>query len=139
MRHRRKISGFTLIELMVVILILAILAALVVPRILGRVDDAKEAKARTDLATLGTALKAFRLDCDRYPTQDEGLDALRTAPSDLQGKWRAPYIDKPISNDPWGQPYVYKYPGTEGSDTYDLFSYGKSMQPNGGTTISEGQ
>ena len=137
--RKRSLYGFTLIELMVVILILAILAALVVPRVIGRPEDAQIAKAKTDISTLSAALKQFRLDCDRYPTQDEGLDALRQAPSDVQAKWHGPYIDKTIPNDPWGQPYVYKYPGSEGQDSYDLLSYGQSQQPGGNTTITEGQ
>jgi general secretion pathway protein G len=137
--RRRSLRGFTLIELMVVILILAILAALVVPRVLGRVEDAKAAKAKTDLSTLGAALKQFRLDCDRYPSQDEGLDALRTPPSDVSSKWHGPYIDKPIGADPWNQPYQYKFPGsTEGPDSYDLYSFGSSQQQGGNTQINEG-
>lgn len=126
--NRSLKRGFTLIELMVVILILAILAALVVPRVLGKVDEAKVSKAQADLATLSSALQDFRLHCDRYPTTEEGLAALRTAPSDLQGKWTGPYIDKDISNDPWQHAYQYKYPSSSGAkDTFDL----SATEPDG--------
>lgn len=122
--------GFTLIELLVVILILAILAALIVPRVVNRTGDAKRAKAATDIATLTAALSQFRLDCDRHPSTEEGLDALRNQPADVQN-WRGPYIQKALPPDPWGQPYVYEYPGVGGDDTFTLISYGADMAPGG--------
>jgi len=118
-RHR----GFTLIELMVVILILAILAALIVPRVVGRQDDAKFGKARNDLAVMSGLLEQFRVDCDRYPTSEEGLQALRSAPQDANN-WKGPYTTKPIPTDPWGNPYIYEFPGPNGDDSYLLMSYG---------------
>lgn len=127
---RRNRRGFTLIELLVVILILAILAALVVPRVIGRTDDAKRAKAASDIAAMSQLLQQFRLDTSRYPTTEEGLDALRTAPADVDG-WRGPYADKAIPNDPWGFPYVYEYPGPDGDDSFVLESYGSDGQPGG--------
>ena len=126
----RKWRGFTLIELLVVILILAILAALVVPRFIGRADDAKRAKAIADIATLSGELEKFRLDCDRYPTTEEGLNALRVQPADIKG-WRGPYITYSVPPDPWGFEYFYEYPGANGDDSFALMSYGQDGQPGG--------
>lgn len=122
--------AFTLIELLVVILIIAILAALIVPRIVNRAGDAKRAKALSDVAALTTALNAFRLDCDRFPTTEEGLDGLRNQPGDVRG-WRGPYLEKPITTDPWENAYVYEYPGQRGEDSYTLLSYGSDGAPGG--------
>ncbi len=122
-------SAFTLIELLVVILILAILAALIVPRVVGRTDDAKRAKAASDISSLGKALSQFRLDCDRYPTTEEGLEALRTQPGEVRG-WRGPYIEKAVPPDPWGGEYVYEFPGST-DDSYFLVSYGADGAPGG--------
>lgn len=119
----RRLRGFTLIELLVVILILAILAALIVPRVVGRTDDAKRAKAATDISTLSGLLQQFRLDTGRYPTTEEGLTALRQAPADIQN-WRGPYSTKAIPADPWGYEYVYEYPGPTGDDSFLLMSFG---------------
>ena len=127
---RKKRSGFTLIELMIVILIIAVLAAMIVPRLMTRVDDAKAAKAMSDLATYNTLLDVFRNDCDRYPTTEEGLDALRNQPGDAAG-WRGPYLTKPISLDPWNNPYVYEWPGPYGDDSFSLYSYGADGAPEG--------
>lgn len=122
--------GFTLIELLVVILILAILAALIVPRVVNRTSDAKRARALSDIANLSTALNGFRLDCDRYPSTEEGLQSLRTQPGEVTG-WRGPYLEKAIPLDPWGNEYVYEYPGTTGDDTFTLVSYGADGAPGG--------
>lgn len=122
--------GFTLIELLVVILILAILAAMIVPRVIGRTDDAKRAKAATDLAALASALSQFHLDVGRYPTTEEGLEALRSAPADATG-YRGPYTMKAIPTDPWGFDYVYEFPGANGEDTYLLESLGADGQEGG--------
>jgi general secretion pathway protein G len=109
----RRIRAFTLIELLVVILILAILASLIVPRVIGRTGDAKIAKAESDIAALMGALQTYRLDTDRYPTTEEGLQALRVPPADVRN-WKGPYLQKAIPNDPWGNPYEYTYPGLTG-------------------------
>lgn len=133
MLNRRQGSGrraFTLIELLVVILILAILAAMIVPRIVNRTSDAKQAKALADLANLSKMIETFRLDCDRYPSTEEGLNALRTAPADVTG-WRGPYTQRPIPPDPWGNDYVYEYPGPDGDESYVLLSYGSDGAPGG--------
>jgi general secretion pathway protein G len=123
----KRIRAFTLIELLVVILILAVLAALVVPRLLGRTDDAKRAKAAADIKSLETQLNAFRLDCDRYPTTEEGLDALMVEPSDVRN-WKGPYIERGIPLDPWQNPYVYE---NLGNDQFTLISYGADGAPGG--------
>ncbi|HEY0866226.1 MAG TPA: type II secretion system major pseudopilin GspG [Fimbriimonas sp.] len=129
LRGRRPIRAFTLIELMVVILILAILAALIVPRVVGRQDQAKVAKAQSDVAVLMDNLQAFRLDTDRYPTTEEGLQALRQPPADVRN-WQGPYLQKAIPNDPWGNPYEYQYPGVTG-DMPTVLSYGADGVPGG--------
>ncbi|MBS1706515.1 MAG: type II secretion system major pseudopilin GspG [Armatimonadetes bacterium] len=129
MRDRRK-KGFTLIELLVVILILAILAALIVPRVINRTSDAKKAKALSDITSLTTALNTFRLDCDRFPTTEEGLNALRNQPADVQN-WRGPYLEKALPADPWGNAYQYSYPGPRGDDTFTLQSLGADGAPGG--------
>lgn len=129
-RRQRRKSAFTLIELVVVMLILAILAAMIVPRIIGRAEDAKVARAVSDLSTVRSMLDNFRIDVGRYPTSEEGLESLRSAPADAGG-WRGPYSQKPIGVDPWGNPYIYEWPGNDGDDSYILLSYGADGSPGG--------
>jgi len=126
----KKNRAFTLIELMVVILILAILAALVVPNVLGRQGQAKIAKAKSDLAVLAGAIDQFQLDTGRYPTTSEGLSSLREQPNGLSG-WRGPYLKQELVNDPWGNPYQYTVPGQNGRDGYSVESYGADGAPGG--------
>lgn len=121
--------GFTLIELLVVILILAILAALVVPRVVGRTSDAKRAKAASDIAVLSGLLQQYRIDNDKFPDTDQGLQALRVAPNDATN-WRGPYSSKDIPVDPWQNEYVYETPGPNGSD-FLITSYGADGAPGG--------
>ena len=123
--------GFTLIEIMVVVVIMGILAALVVPKLMGRTDDARIVAARQDIATVMQALKLYRLDNQRYPTTEQGLQALMTKPGagPASDGWKAGgYIDK-LPKDPWGNPYQYLSPGIKGE--VDVFSYGADGQPGG--------
>jgi general secretion pathway protein G len=118
----KKRQGFTFMELMVVILILAILSAMILPKVIGRESDAKVAKAQSDISVLHGALQSFRLDCGRYPTTQEGLQALMSQPSNVKG-WKKELDADRLSDDPWGHPYVYSSPGSNGRD-FDLMSYG---------------
>ncbi|MFZ1904486.1 MAG: type II secretion system major pseudopilin GspG [Steroidobacteraceae bacterium] len=123
--------GFTLIEIMVVVIIIGLLAAVIVPEVVSKVDEARVAKAKEDIQGLETALTMFRLDNSKYPTTDQGLQALSQQPADPTIKnWRAGGYIQHISKDPWGNPYQYAYPGTHGRE-YDLFSLGADGQPGG--------
>jgi general secretion pathway protein G len=126
---RRAQRGFTLIELMVVLAIIGVLAALVVPNVLGRADDARVTAARTDVNNLMQALKLYRLDNQQYPTAEQGLAALVIKPSanPVPANWK-PYIDK-LPNDPWGRPYQYLNPGLKGE--VDVLSLGADGQAGG--------
>jgi general secretion pathway protein G len=121
------VRGFTLIELLVVIIILAILAAVVIPRVIGRTEDAKIAKATADISTIDSTLDNYKLDTGSYPSSDQGLQALMNNVENSP-KWNGPYLKNGIPNDPWGHPYIYRYPGEHGTD-YDLFSAGPDGQP----------
>ena len=126
-------QGFTLIELMVVIVILGILAGLIIPRIMGRPEEARRMKARVQIESIGTALKLYKLDNGSYPTTEQGLQALVEPPSvgELARYWRkGGYLEKgKVPKDPWGNEYVYLSPGV--NDDFDLISYGKDGQPGG--------
>ncbi|HPS19605.1 MAG TPA: type II secretion system major pseudopilin GspG [Candidatus Omnitrophota bacterium] len=129
--HRRASEkGFTLIEILLVVVIISALAAMVVPRLTGRSEQAKEAIAKADIqANISTALKLYELDNGRYPTTEQGLKALTEKPTQepVPQNWRGPYVEAKSIMDPWGRPYVYKYPGTHNND-YDLISLGKNGQ-----------
>jgi general secretion pathway protein G len=120
-RKKRREEGFTLVEILIVVIIIGLLAALVGPKLFGKVSGAKLKAAKAQIELFGTALDTFRLDLGRYPTAEEGLKALREKPSGTEG-WQGPYLPKEIPVDPWGRPYVYKSPGDHGD--YDLLSYG---------------
>jgi general secretion pathway protein G len=122
-REMRAQSGFTLIELLVVLAILGMLAAIAVPQVLKYLGRAKDDVVKVQEQALGTSLDLFLLDIGRYPTDQEGLQALVQAPAGL-GQWHGPYVTKQNSLiDPWGRPYVYRQPGQQGAD-YDLYSLG---------------
>lgn len=126
--------GFTLIEILVVIVVIAILASLVAPSVFQHVGAAKDATTRSQIEMLGAALDAYRLDNGRYPTTSEGLQALRAAPTggthDHNG-WRGPYLRKDIPLDPWKHPYSYQSPGTQSGGGYDLLSFGADGKAGG--------
>lgn len=119
-RTRRR--GFTLLELLLVLVILLVLAGLVVPKFANRGEQARETAAKTDIETISTALDTFEIDNGRYPTSEEGLDALMQAPASLDN-WNGPYLRRE-PKDPWGNDYVYRYPGQKNRDGYDLYSFG---------------
>ena len=125
--------GFTLIEILVVIIVLGLLATLVGPRILGRVSDAKSATARTQIELLGLALDSYRLDNGGYPTTEQGLAALDEKPTaePLPPNWRGPYLRKAVPLDPWNRPYIYRSPGEHRASSYDLATLGRDGQPGG--------
>jgi len=128
---RRAARGFTLIEIMVVIVILGVLAALVVPNVLSRTDDARIAAAKSDLGAIRQALKLYRLDNQRYPTTEQGLAALVTKPTITPAppNWKpGGYLEK-LPRDPWGRPYQYLNPGLKGE--VDIFTYGADGEPGG--------
>ncbi|HMK87432.1 MAG TPA: type II secretion system major pseudopilin GspG [Steroidobacteraceae bacterium] len=129
-RHKRQ-QGFTLIEIMVVVVILAVLGALVVPKILENVDKARVTRAQSDIRAIQTALDLYRLDNFKYPTTEQGLQALVTQPNDptLTNYRSGGYLPS-LPKDPWNRPYQYVSPGPDGRD-YDIISYGRDGQPGG--------
>ena len=125
----RAARGFTLIEIMVVVVILGILAALIAPNVISRIDDAQGAKVQQDIRAIESALKLYRLDSFRYPTSQEGLDALVTPPQDPGQKWpEGGYLDR-LPKDPWDRPYIYENPGKQGA--FDIYTLGRDGQPGG--------
>ena len=121
-------AGFTLIELLIVVIILGVLAGLVGPRLFGRVGQSRQAAARVQIELLGAALDQFKLDVGRYPSSQEGLQALQQSPGNAPG-WEGPYLKKDVPRDPWGGPYQYRSPGEHGE--YDLVSLGSDGAPGG--------
>jgi len=132
-QNKKREQGFTLIELMVVIVILGVLAGLIIPRVMGRPDEARQAKAKIQMESMETALKLYKLDNGNYPTTEQGLKALVEAPTvgTLPRNWRAGgYLEKgKVPKDPWGNDFVYISPGTH-SD-FDLICMGKDGEPGG--------
>ena len=126
-------DGFTLIEILVVIIVIGLLAGLVGPRILGRVSEAKTATARTQIELIGLALDNYRLDNGAYPTTEQGLPALQEKPArePTSLNWRGPYLKKAVPVDPWGRAYSYTSPGEHTPGGYDLWTLGRDGQPGG--------
>jgi general secretion pathway protein G len=144
MKTRNKLSdkiraknrtGFTLIELLLVLVILATLAAIVTPKFTKRSEQARITAARTQIAQLEVALDAFEIDIGRYPSSSDGLKALVEKPSDAEG-WQQPYLKRDVPKDPWGNEYVYRYPGQYNEEGYDLYSFGPDRKQGGGDDIT---
>lgn len=127
-RFRRPSAGFTLLELLVVLVIIGLLVGYVAPRYFSQVGKSEVKVARAQIKALEDALDQYRLDVGRYPDSEQGLAALFTQPAG-EARWQGPYLRKDVPNDPWGQPYQYKQPGEHGE--IDLFSLGKDGQPGG--------
>jgi general secretion pathway protein G len=124
----QKSKGFTLLELLVVMVIIGLLAGYVGPKYFAQIGKSEVKAAKAQVDALGKALDQFRLDAGHYPTMDEGLVALVKRPAN-EPRWDGPYLAKDVPLDPWGNPYVYKAPGEHGD--YDLVSWGKDKQPGG--------
>jgi len=122
-------AGFTLLELLVVIVIIGLLAAYVGPRYFAQVGKSERGTAKAQIEGFSKALDTYRLDTGHYPTTEQGLNALVVKPND-EGKWNGPYLQKAVPPDPWGKPYVYRQPGQSGAE-FDLMSYGRDGQPGG--------
>lgn len=124
MKKHRNIKAFTLIELLLVLVILAVLGAVVVPKFTKRSQQAKETAAKTDIANLEVALDSFEIDTGRYPTNSEAIGALIRPPVNVEDDWKGPYLKRGVPKDPWGNEYLYKQPGQYNEYGYDLSSYG---------------
>ena len=128
-KTNKRQAGVTLIEMLVVVTIIALFAALVAPRMLRRSDTARITAARAQINSFMTALGAYKLDTGLFPTTEQGLQGLRVKPQGVN-QWEGPYLPQEIPVDPWARPYVYKYPGEHG-DEPDIISYGADGQPGG--------
>ena len=127
----QKTAAFTLVELMIVVVILGILAATIIPNLVGTAHDAKIGAAKADIAELESALERFYVHMERYPTMEEGLKVLVEPPTGEDAKnWRGPYI-KELRDDPWGNPIQYRYPGTHHPTGFDIWSRGEGGQDGG--------
>lgn len=124
-------SGLTLIEITIVIVILGLLASFIAPRVLNAPDKAKVAKAKMEISALENALEMYAIEVGDYPTVEQNLRALWEAPNPAPENWSGPYITKPTFTDPWGNNYVYVYPGIHAGYNYDLYSFGKDGKQGG--------
>ena len=138
MNRDRQVAGFTLIEMLVVLVIIGLLAGLVGPKLFGKVDSSKVQTAQTQVKMLKGALESMRLDIGRFPTPEEGLALLSTSPRDdkIRGRWRGPYLDDDVPLDPWGTPYQYSVPGSKGQP-FALFSFGADGKAGGEGTDAD--
>lgn len=127
--RRRRRAGVTLIEMLVVVTIIGLFVALVAPGMFKKADQARVTAARSQMQNFMTALGTYKLDTGIFPTTEQGLVALRVKPADVN-QWNGPYMPKDIPNDPWGHPYVYRYPGEHG-DEPEIVSLGADGQPGG--------
>ncbi|RSZ57131.1 type II secretion system major pseudopilin GspG [Massilia atriviolacea] len=129
--HSRRVrhAGFTLLELLVVIVIIGLLAAYVGPKYFAQLGKSEVTVAKAQIEAFEKSLDTYRLDVGRYPTTEEGMAALLTAPATAGAKWNGPYLKKAVPQDPWGRPYQYRAPGTKGE--YEILSTGKDGQPGG--------
>ena len=127
-RSRLRSAGFTLLELLVVIVIIGLLAGYVGPKYFGQIGKSEVKVARAQIDAFEKAIDAYRLDVGRYPSTEQGLAALVTRPAN-EPKWQGPYLRKDVPPDPWGKPYLYKMPGARAD--YDIISLGKDGQPGG--------
>ena len=134
----RNTRGFTLVELLVVMIILAVLAAVIVPRVVNRAEQSRRAKAIADITNLETALRMYTADNGAPPSSEQGLDALRTEPATppLPKHWNGPYLEKALSTDPWGNDYIYICPGEVNVDSFDLISIGADGEEGGDDDIA---
>lgn len=130
-RASTRLRGFTLVEVLVVVVVIAILASLVGPNIFQHVATARETTARSQIEMLGAALDIYRLHVGRYPTSEEGLAALWEKPASVPSSWRGPYLRKSVPLDPWGNPYLYVSPGAAGTSGYELHSLGRDGREGG--------
>ncbi len=130
----RRVEGFTLLELLVVMVIIGLLASIVAPQYFAQIGKSNAKVARAQIESFGQALDQYRLDVGRYPSSEQGLAALRAAPTN-EAKWRGPYLKRDVPNDPWGTPYQYRSPGQHGE--YDLLSLGSDAQPGGDGEASD--
>lgn len=127
-QQQRMQHGFTLLELLVVMVIIGLLTGIVGPKLFKNIGKSEVKAAKAQIDSLGKALDQYRLDTGHYPTTEQGLNSLVTKPAN-ESKWEGPYLTKAVPADPWGRPYLYKNPGEHGD--YDLFSYGKDGQVGG--------
>lgn len=128
MKRSARAPGFTLMELLIVLVIIGLLAGFVAPRFFAQLGKSERKVAAAQIESFAKALDQYRLDVGRYPTTEQGLGALVARPGN-EAKWSGPYLEKAVPNDPWGKPYVYRSPGEKGD--FDILSYGKDGLPGG--------
>jgi general secretion pathway protein G len=137
-RRCRRAAGFTLMELLLVVLIISVLAAIVAPNILSKGKEARIAATKQQIVNLEGALKLYYLDNDVYPTTDQGLASLVAQPTGepMPSNWKGPYLEHGVPNDPWKNPYIFTSPGVQNPDSFDILSYGPDGKEGGGDDIA---